>query len=152
MSFRRSFGTIFFATTILVNLGSAFSRPPGPEIVVGIPSPPPIIFRAPPALVVVPGTNVYVAADVEGDFLFNHGIWWWLYEGRWYRAYSYAGPWQYIPRERVPGFIFDFRPGFRYSYRNYPRLHHEEVLGNWQRWEHDHHWEHEGREERHRNW
>jgi hypothetical protein len=156
MSFRRSgvvaLGTICLVTIGSANLGLAHPRPLSAEIVVGVPLPPPIIFRAPPALVIVPGTYVYVAADVEGDILFHHGVWWWLYDGRWYQSYSYAGPWQYVAYEMVPRIIFDFRPGFRYSYRNYPRLRHEEVLGNWQRWERDRHWEHERREGRHHNW
>ena len=156
MNFRHSC-VVVFGAVILATIGSAnwgLSRP-GPlmaEIVVGVPLPPPIVIPSPPALVVVPRSNIYIAADVGGDILFTNGAWWWLYEGRWYQSYSYSGPWQYITRERVPRFLFDFRPGFRYSYRNYPRLRHEEVLGNWKRWEHERHWEHERREERHHNW
>jgi len=134
-------GTVLLATTGLTDEGLARQRPYPAEIVIGVPLPPPIVIQVPPALVVVPGTNVYVAPDLEGDMLFHQGFWWWLYDGRWYRSRSYGGPWQYIIRERVPGVIFAFPPRFRYSYRNYHRLHHEEVMGNWQRWEHDRHWE-----------
>jgi len=155
MDFKRScvvaVGAILLATAGITNLGFAFPRPPGPVVpipippppgvVVEIPLPPPIAIPGPPEMVVVPGTNVYVAPDVEGDIVFHQGFWWRLYDGRWYRSRSYSGPWNHIAHARVPRVIFGLPPGFRHSYRENQRLHHEEVKRNWQRWEHEHHWE-----------
>jgi len=142
MSFQRScvvvIGTILSALVGIATQGYAYPGSYGPGIVIPTPLPPPIVFSAPPQLVVVPGTSVYVAPDIEGDILFSQGVWWRLYDGRWYQSRSYGGPWRYIVRERVPPIIFGFHPGFRYSYRGYHRLHPGEVERNWRGWEHGH--------------
>ena len=117
----------------------------GPQVSIGIdvaiPLPPGIVYAGPPALVVVPGTNVYVAPDVEGDLVFYGGAWWRPYQGHWFRSPSYRGPWQHIIAERVPPAVYGLPPGYRYAYREHHRIMHEDVMRNWERWDHDHYWE-----------
>jgi len=48
----------------------------GVDIHVSIPLPPPVVFSAPPAAVVIPGTYVYALPDVPEDIFF-YGGWWW---------------------------------------------------------------------------
>ena len=110
------------------------------------PLPPPLVIPAPPQLVIVPGTNIYVAPDIEGDLVFQQGFWWRPYNGHWYRSRSYRGPWDHIEHERVPPAIFGLPPGFRHQYHDHPRISHEEVERTWERREHEHH------EEGHHDW
>lgn len=143
MRFQKSCGVVvsafLLATAGLAGLGFAHPRPGGPEFVVRVGAPPPLVIPAPPSLVVVPGTSIYVAPDVAGDMLFYQGYWWWLNDGRWYRSYSYNGPWRHIVHERVPRSFYGFHPGFRHTYRPYHHLHHDEVMGHWRQWEHERH-------------
>ena len=137
--------------------GSAYAGLPfSIDVQVGAPTEPPEInYAEPPALVVVPGTDLYVAPDVDGDLAFYQGYWWRLYNGDWYLSPSYSGPWHYMDRDRVPPVIYELPPDFRYNYRSYHHLNHEEVERNWQRWENEHHWQ--DRDDRqyrdeHRDW
>ena len=43
--------------------------------------PPPIPFAAPPELIVLPETYVYVAPDIDADIFFWNGWWWRPWEG-----------------------------------------------------------------------
>ena len=70
-----------------------FPRPP--NVRVNFPMPPHIEFSAPPRLVVVPETYVYVAPDVEEEIFFSDGWWWRPWEGRWYRSRTYNSGWQH---------------------------------------------------------
>ena len=122
-------GAIILATNGFVNEGYAYRG--GPVVGIGIPvpimpMPPTIVISGPPELVVVPGTDVYVAPDVEGDMVFYQGYWWRLFDGRWYRSRSYDGGWMYMERG-VPRAIYGFRPGFRHHYSGHQRLHYDEV-------------------------
>ncbi|MEN6469523.1 MAG: hypothetical protein ABFD45_11310, partial [Smithella sp.] len=67
----------------------------GVNVDVDISLPPPIIFAAPPALVVLPETYVYVVPDVDVDIFFYGGWWWRPWDGRWYRSQSYNSGWAY---------------------------------------------------------
>ena len=62
---------------------------------IGIPLPPPIIFPAPPGLVVIPETDVYAVPDVGAEIFFYGGWWWRPWEGRWYRSHYYDRGWAY---------------------------------------------------------
>jgi len=56
--------SIFFTFTIIVPLPTMA----GVDINAGISLPPPIVFEAPPEVIVMPDTSgVYVVADVDGD-------------------------------------------------------------------------------------
>ena len=137
MKFRKgclvAVGAMLLATTGFVSEGHARGPEIGIGIGIGIPVPvmPTIVVSGPPELVVVPGTNVYVAPDVEGDILFYQGFWWRLYDGRWYRSPYYDRGWVYMDRGRVPRSFYGYHPGFRHEYRGYQRVHYNDVHRNW---------------------
>ena len=55
--------------------------------------PPPIPFVAPPNVVVLPGTDVYVVPDAAVDIFFQGGWWWRQWRGNWYRSTLYDRGW-----------------------------------------------------------
>jgi hypothetical protein len=119
------------------------------DIHIGIPLPPPIIFRAPPEVIVLPDTeDVYVAPDIDVELFFWNGWWWRLWEGRWYRSHYYDRGWAYY--DDIPRFYFDVDPGWRGYYRNhnwhghrwnYERIPDRRLQQNWKNWQKDRHWE-----------
>lgn len=85
-----------------------------------------------PEVVVVPGTHVYYVADYDYDVYRCGRFWYYNYDGGWYRARSYRGPWIYVGYRSVPSEISyvpmryrrhwrDFREGPRSGYREYGR-------------------------------
>ncbi len=96
-------------------------------------------FAAPPPLVVIPGTYVYYAPDADVDILFYNGFWYRPYEGRWYRARGYNGPWAYT--SRVPGPLLQLPPDYRHMYGGHERIPYRDFRKNWRRWEKDRYWE-----------
>lgn len=115
---------------------------------VSIPLPPPLLFPAPPELIVVPETYVYVVPDVDVDIFFYGGWWWRLWDGRWYRSRYYDRGWSHY--RRVPSFYSRVPPRWRDDYRerrwrghtwNHKRIPHDQVRRNWRDWERRKHWE-----------
>jgi hypothetical protein len=113
-----------------------------------LPLPPPIIFPAPPEVVPVPETDVYVVPDVQEDIFFSGGWWWRPWEGRWYRSRYYDRGWTHY--RHAPSFYANMYPGWRNDYRNhrwrghqwdYQRVPHRDLNRNWQGWQKDRHWE-----------
>lgn len=102
-------------------------------------------FSAPPHLVVIPGTYVYTVPDVDVDILFYRGYWYRPYEGRWYRAGSYNGPWIYIQPARVPRVFFDLPADYRAFPPEHRRIPYGEFNRNWKRWERDRYWDRDER-------
>jgi hypothetical protein len=118
------------------------------NIQVGIQLPPPIVFSAPPEVVVMPGTYVYVAPDVDQDIYFVDGFWWRPWEGHWYRSQYYDHGWGYYESE--PVFYRDVHEDWRTEYHQHTwggqpwrpeRMHHDQVERNWNTWQRDKHWE-----------
>jgi len=139
-------GSIFLLLAIIVPVPTMAEV----DISIGISLPPPIVFEAPPAVVVLPDANdVYIAPDIVGvDLFFWNGWWWRLWEGRWYRAHYYNRGWAYY--DRVPSFYFDVDPGWRRYYRehswhghpwNYERIPHQQLQRNWKSWRSNRYWE-----------
>jgi hypothetical protein len=115
---------------------------------VSIPLPPLIMFPAPPVLVVIPETYVYVVPDVQEEIFFYNGWWWRPWNGRWYRARNYDRGWVYY--KRVPSFYGRIPSGWRNDYRehrwqghqwNYQRIPHQQLHNNWRGWQKNKHWE-----------
>jgi hypothetical protein len=111
------------------------------NINIGIPLPPPIPFLAPPSMVVLPDTEVYVAPDCDQDIYFYNGWWWRPWGGRWYRSLNYDSGWQYFPR--VPRWYSGVYPGWRDNYRShmwggqrwdYRPMPYGDVRSNWKSW------------------
>ena len=64
--------------TILLGLVIVFPIPTmaGVDVDISVSLPPPIVFAAPPEVVVLPGTYVYVVPDSDVDIFFYNGWWW----------------------------------------------------------------------------
>ena len=138
------FGTMLLALVIVVPIPTMAAV----DINISFPLPPPIVFAAPPELIVIPETYVYVAPDIDVDLFFWNGWWWRLWEGRWYRSRYYNQGWGYY--NNVPSFYFDVDPGWRGYYRdhnwyghrwNYERIPHQRLQQNWNSWENNRYWE-----------
>src|SRR5512135_1627615 len=139
------FGTIFLALAVIVPVPAMA----GVNIDIGISLPPPIVFEAPPAVIVLPDTDdVYVVPDIDVDIFFWNGWWWRLWEGRWYRSHYYNRGWAYY--YNVPSFYFDVDPGWRGYYRDhdwyghrwdYERIPNRRLQQNWRTWHNDRYWE-----------
>jgi hypothetical protein len=135
---------------ILLVLALASSTPAtaGVNIGINISLPPPIVFAAPPEVIVLPETYVYVVPDLDVDIFFYSGWWWRPWEGRWYRSRNYSSGWIYY--RNVPTFYRGIPSGWRNDYRDhrwrghqwdYQRLPHKQVQQNWRGWEKNKHWE-----------
>lgn len=136
--------------TILLALVLVFPVPTtaGVDVGISISLPPPIVFAAPPEVVVIPETYVYAVPDLDVDIFFYNGWWWRPWEGRWYRSRHYAQGWVYY--QRAPSFYTRIPSGWRNDYRdrrwggrqwNYQRIPHQQVERNWSAWEKNRHWE-----------
>ena len=64
--------------------------------------PPPITVAAPPAVVMVPQSQVYFVPGASFDVFFHNGYWWSPRGDVWYRSRAYNGPWGVVDRRYVP--------------------------------------------------
>jgi hypothetical protein len=112
-----------------------------------IPLPPPIPFLAPPSMVVLPETEVYVAPDFDQDLYFYQGFWWRPWGGRWYRSLNYDSGWEFY--YGVPGWYGGVYPRWRDNYRNhmwggqrwdYRSVPYGDVRTNWKSWQSSGYW------------
>ena len=112
-----------------------------------IPLPPPIPFLAPPEMVVLPDTDVYVAPDCDQDIYFYGGWWWQPWGGRWYRSLNYDSGWEFY--HGVPGWYGGVHPRWRDDYRNhmwggqrwdYRSVPYGDVRANWKSWQSNGYW------------
>ncbi len=141
-------GLIFLSLAIVVPV-SAIA---GVNISIGFPLPPPIVFEAPPSVIVMPDTSgVYVVPDVEFDLFFWNGWWWRPWEGGWYRSHYYNRGWRYY--NNVPSFYYDVDPGWRGYYRDrnwyghpwdYQMIPQPRLQRNWKSWDSNRYWERQG--------
>ena len=67
--------------------------------------PPPIVVAEPPAMVLVPRTQIYFVPGRDIDVFFYAGYWWSPRGDRWYRARAYNGPWGVVDRRYVPSSV-----------------------------------------------
>lgn len=119
------------------------------NVSIGFALPAPVVFDAPPEMIVLPDTdNVYVAPDSDIDLFFWNGWWWRPWEGRWYRSHSYNRDWTYY--RKVPSFYYDVDPGWRGYYRDrnwsgnrweYERIPNQRLHNNWKKWQTNHYWQ-----------
>jgi hypothetical protein len=105
-------------------------------------TPPAIKFAAPPDVVVIPGTYVYMVPDIDADILFFQGYWWRPFEGRWYRSQDYDGQWNYMEPGRVPSGLRALPQDYhRRLLSGDERIHHGDMKRNWNQWEKEKHWD-----------
>lgn len=142
---KKLFFKIMFLLLVIVLPASVLAEV---DIHVSFPLPPLILFPAPPAMVVIPDTYVYVVPDVEEEIFFYNGWWWRPWQGRWYRSHYYDRGWGHY--DGAPSFYVSVPPGWRDDYRHrrwkgyqweQRRIPHRDVERNWNSWEKDRHWE-----------
>jgi hypothetical protein len=100
----------------------------------------PFLFPAPPPVVVIPGTYVYVVPDIDISVLFYRGYWYCPQGKRWFRASHYDGPWMRIPPGHVPRALVKLSPHFRRVPPGRYRISHQELKANWGEWERKKYW------------
>jgi len=115
------------------------------------PLPPPIESARPPEMLALPGTEAYVVPNVIQDIFFYDGLWWRLWEGRWYRSQYYDRGWSYY--NNIPIFYYDVDPRWRGYYENhnwnghpwnYERVSYQRFQQNWRSWQANRYWEKQG--------
>lgn len=131
-------------TFIVISLFFVLTMPlvsyAGVNVTIGIPAP--LIFAAPPDLVVVPSgdADVYMVPDTPGLYFYDN-YWYRLDRDRWYRSSEYNGSWVYIEQDIVPRYILDVPPDYyRRLPRGYHRIHYRDFHTHWQSWHRDRHW------------
>lgn len=103
---------------------------------------PAVRFAAPPDLVVIPETYVYMVPDIDVDVLFFQGYWWRPYKGRWYRSQDYNGQWSHVEPEGIPSGLRTLPQDYRHRLSpEYERIPHEDVKRNWKQWEKEKYWD-----------
>lgn len=123
-----------------------FSGPARAEVSVSINlGPPPIVVSEPPALVMIPHSQVHYVPDPQIDVFFYGGYWWSPRGERWYRARAYNGPWGVIERGRVPRAV-------AYMPRDYRTRYERERHIPYGQWKKDHsRWDRQNRKA-HKRW
>jgi hypothetical protein len=119
------------------------------NINVNIGLPPPIVFAAPPEVIVLPDTDdVYVVPYIEVDLYFWNGWWWRLWEDHWYRSRYHDRGWAYY--RHLPRFYYDVDPSWRVYYRerewrgyrwDYERVPDRRLRQNWSSWRNHGYWQ-----------
>jgi hypothetical protein len=87
------------ATAMLFSGTSATASDVKINIGLGVP---PLVLTAPPQLVVVPGTPVYYAPDVQANLFVYKARYYTVTNGVWSMAPAYNGPWAVIQIGQVP--------------------------------------------------
>ena len=88
---------LLIATSMMIPLGA--DAQVSVNINVG---PPPVIFAAPPRVVLVPRTPVYYAPDTSYNVFVYQGRYYSFHEGAWFLAGAHGGPWAFVPVAQVP--------------------------------------------------
>lgn len=133
---------------LLVLMGYAAQSEARVDVRLGI-SLPAYRFAAPPEVVVIPGTYVYMVPDIDVDVLFFQGYWWRPYEGRWYRSRDYKGSWRYVAPARIPRGLRELPQDYRHRLSpEYDRVPHRDVRKNWRKWEKERYWDRRGEHDR----
>jgi hypothetical protein len=102
-------------------------------------------FAAPPEVVVIPGTYVYMVPGIDVDVLFYQGYWWRPYQGHWYRSRDYKGGYRYIEPRSIPRGLRSLPQDYRNRLSpGYERITHRDVQKNWKKWEKEKYWDKRG--------
>ena len=119
---------------VVIAAAIGLSEPARAEVSVGINinlGPPPIVVAAPPAVVMIPQTQVYFVPDPQIDVFFYGGYWWAPRGEQWYRAREYKGPWGVIEQRKVPRAVI-------YVPRDYRGRYEREQHVPYGQWKKDH--------------
>jgi hypothetical protein len=123
-----------------------FLEPARAEVSVNINlGPPPIVVSAPPAVVMIPQSQVYFVPDPHIDVFFYGGYWWSPRGEQWYRAKAYNGPWGVVEHRKVPRSVI-------YVPRDYRARYERERHVPYGQWKKDHSsWDRQNRKS-HKQW
>lgn len=132
---------VFLASCLVFILGIPFAQA-RVDVSISIGVPPPLVFEAPPELVVVPygSRYVYMVPDVLGVYFYG-GFWYRIHDGYWFRARNYDGPWAYIVRGRVPRYIRNVPPDYYINLSpGYRRIPYGDLHRHWRSWDRQRYW------------
>ena len=105
------------------------------------------MFPAPPDVVVLPETEVYVVPSVPEEIFFFNGWWCRPWHGHWYRSLRYDAGWGVYGG--VPVWYRGIPRGWREDYRNhiwaghpwnYRAIHYGDLQRNWRTWHNADYW------------
>src|SRR3989442_551878 len=83
-------------------------------------------FYGEPNVVTVPGrVGVYYVQDSDNDVYRYGNTWYMNYNGDWYRASSYNGPWVFVGYRSVPQTIYTVPTRYRRNWRDYRDAHYD---------------------------
>jgi hypothetical protein len=91
--------------------------------------PPPIVVAEPPALVMIPGQQVFFVPQLDFDVFFHAGYWWSPRGNDWYRSRAYNGPWGVVERRHVPAPVFQVPHDYRGRYEKEKHI----PYGQWKK-------------------
>jgi hypothetical protein len=139
---------LVLGTLLLVLAGYATQTEARVNVNIGV-NLPAYRFEAPPEVVVIPGTYVYMVPDIDVDVLFFQGYWWRPYEGHWYRSRNYKGSWSYVAPARIPRGLRELPQDYRHRLSPaYDRVPHRDLQKNWRKWEKEKYWDRRGEQGR----
>lgn len=111
---RKSLTTVIMVGALLAAGGSQEATA---EVYVNINlGPPPIVVAEPPALVMVPGLQVFFVPQLEFDVFFHADYWWSPRGNTWYRSRAYNGPWDIVEHRHIPAAVFQVPHDYRGRY------------------------------------
>jgi hypothetical protein len=102
--------------------------------------PPAYVFHGPPPVVPIPRAYVYYVPDIAADVFYYRGLWYRPYEGGWYSARHYNGPWVYVYPKKVPTAFLSLPHGYRH-HAAYAPIPYGQVKKQWRHWERERHWD-----------
>ncbi|MGB9713197.1 MAG: hypothetical protein ACP5SG_01435 [Dissulfurimicrobium sp.] len=97
--------------------------------------PPPIVFHAPPEVIMIPDSPVYFVPDLDIDVFFYNGYWWSPRGRHWYCARTYNGPWMIVERRHVPPPLSRIyhHSNYRIIYEREHRIPYGQLKKEWRR-------------------
>ena len=107
--------TGFVATAAPVHAGTNVNVTLGLPVPVVV-APQPVYVEQPPAMVIIPQSNVYFAPGVSVDLFFYDNRWWNRRGDRWYRGSGYNGPWVAVGPRYVPAPVYRVPANYRTVY------------------------------------
>jgi hypothetical protein len=111
-------GTTTTTSSLSLRIGSRYSGPS-------------ITFSTEPEVVTVPGTRgVYYVQDSDNDIYRYGNNWYMNYNGDWYRAGSYNGPWVFVGYRSVPRDVYSVPSTYRRNWSDYRDQHYDDSDDN----------------------
>ena len=91
----------FIVTALLFGAGAQGAAEKAPLSSCGSPCPA-VRVSTRPRMVLIPRLGIYYAPDSQYNLYLVNKIWFYYYDGKWYRSHTYEGSWQYVPFSKVP--------------------------------------------------